>query len=79
MIRMVKECDQSQRRLAAFLIVIVTIEVTLISSIIRHEHTSARKSWREKRTQESTEKDVSVHRRKAQSPLLDKVVVFLVR
>ena len=42
MMRMVRECEPSQRRLAAFLVVVVVVEVTLICSIIRHEHVHAR-------------------------------------
>lgn len=45
---MVRECDRSQRDLAAFLLLVVTLEVTLICYIIQHEHTMARAEFRQK-------------------------------
>ena len=77
MIRMLKACDQSQWRLAKFLIVVVIIEVTLISYIIRHEHTSARKDWSEKLMLNDTLDYVKGHRMTTKSPLLLEVMLSL--
>ena len=38
MIRMIRSCDASQRKFAIFLIVVMVTEITLICSIVDHEH-----------------------------------------
>ncbi|WAR04764.1 hypothetical protein MAR_020133, partial [Mya arenaria] len=49
MFRVVSECDGSQRRLAAFLLVVVVLEVTFICCFIHHEHANARDELNRKR------------------------------
>ena len=41
MLRMVRSCDRTQRKLAIFLIVVIVTEVYLICRIVEHEHQSA--------------------------------------
>ena len=41
MLRMVRSCDRTQRKLAIFLIVVIVTEIYLICRIVEHEHHTA--------------------------------------
>ncbi|KAL3885271.1 hypothetical protein ACJMK2_025355 [Sinanodonta woodiana] len=39
--KLYRQCDQSQKRLGLFLVIVVILEVTIIAGIVKHEHSNS--------------------------------------